>query len=159
MIQILGTDQFYWDADNIYIYDTTEPLNQIRIGRYDGTNYGIGFTEDGGATWETAIGFHGVQIGSLTILDVENQLSETRVEVHSSEGTVYNTDASPTLSTTLTARVYVGTILLADLTGYSFQWQESSNNGVSWVDISGATSSTLSYSAVTTKLVRVQVIK
>jgi hypothetical protein len=70
LIKILGTDQFYWDADNIYIYDTSEPLNQIRIGRYHDTNYGIGFTEDGGATWQTAIGFDGTHIRSDANIDL-----------------------------------------------------------------------------------------
>ena len=60
LITILGTDQFYWDADNIYIFDTENPDNQIRIGKYDGEHYGIGYTTDSGVTWQTAIGFDGV---------------------------------------------------------------------------------------------------
>ena len=59
-ITILGTDQFYWDADNIYIFDPSNPDRQIRIGKYDGTNYGIGYTTDNGVTWQNAIGFDGV---------------------------------------------------------------------------------------------------
>lgn len=59
-ITILGTDQFYWDADNIYIFDPSNPDRQIRIGKYDGTNYGIGYTKDNGDTWLNAIGFDGV---------------------------------------------------------------------------------------------------
>lgn len=35
-------------------------LRQIRIGCYDGVHWGIGFTQDNGATWETAIDFNGV---------------------------------------------------------------------------------------------------
>ena len=66
LVQILGTDQFYWDADNIYIYDTSEPLNQIRIGRYNGIDYGIGYTKDGGATWLNAIGFNGVNFTAIS---------------------------------------------------------------------------------------------
>jgi len=74
-IKILGTEQFYWDANNIYIYDTTTPLNQIRIGQYDGTNYGIGFTNDGGATWESAIGFGGAHFGAAEISALEARFS------------------------------------------------------------------------------------
>lgn len=37
-------------------------LKQIRIGKYDGTNYGIGYTTDGGATWQTAMDFNGLNV-------------------------------------------------------------------------------------------------
>ena len=84
-------------------------MNQIRIGRYDGVNYGIGFTKDGGSTWQTAIGFDGVKIGSLTVQDIESQLSEVRIDIFSSEGVLYNSDVSSTFSTTLYARIFVGT--------------------------------------------------
>lgn len=33
---------------------------QIRIGKYDGVNYGIAFTNDSGATWQSAIDFNGM---------------------------------------------------------------------------------------------------
>ena len=80
-VQILGTDQFYWDADNIYIYDTDEPMNQIRIGRYDGTKYGIGFTNDGGGTWQTAIGFDGGHLGSISYSDYEEGVSGLQEDI------------------------------------------------------------------------------
>jgi len=35
---------------------------QIRIGCYDGTHYGVGFSPDGGVTWDTAIDFDGVKM-------------------------------------------------------------------------------------------------
>ena len=68
LITIFGSDQFYWDATNIYIINPADADQQIRIGKYDGTNYGIGFTTDGGSTWSTAIGFSGVvfSAGSVT---------------------------------------------------------------------------------------------
>jgi hypothetical protein len=67
MVKILGTDQFVWDGDNIYITDPMYPNKQIRIGRYDGINYGIGFTQDDGATWIAAFGFDGINLNYATI--------------------------------------------------------------------------------------------
>ena len=67
MVKILGTDQFVWDGDNIYIADPMNPNRQIRIGRYDGVNYGIGFTQDDGATWTAAFGFDGINLNYASI--------------------------------------------------------------------------------------------
>lgn len=45
------------------MYSRSAPsLRQIRIGRYDGTNYGIAFSNDGGETWTTAIDFNGINV-------------------------------------------------------------------------------------------------
>lgn len=68
LVKILGTSQFYWDSGNIYIINPEDMNKQIRIGAYDGTNLGIGFTQDGGETWQNAIGFDGLtlQAGSIT---------------------------------------------------------------------------------------------
>ena len=62
LIRILGTTNFYWDAGNIYIINPNDSGQQIRIGQYDGTRYGIGFTRDGGVTWQTAMDFQGLNI-------------------------------------------------------------------------------------------------
>lgn len=62
LIRILGTTSFYWDAGNIYIVDPSDSNKQIRIGQYDGENYGIGFTRDGGLTWQTAMDFNGLNV-------------------------------------------------------------------------------------------------
>lgn len=78
VVKILGTDQFYWDSDNIYIYDTNDANNQIRIGRYDGTHYGIAFTNDGGTTWQSALSFAGLTVKSLN----NNSLSVDETGVH-----------------------------------------------------------------------------
>ena len=68
LVRILGTAQFYWDAANIHIIDPKNRNRQIRIGAYDGTNLGIGYTQDGGATWSNAIGFNGLTItGYVTV--------------------------------------------------------------------------------------------
>ena len=62
LIRILGTTNFYWDAGNIYIINPNDSGQQIRIGQYDGTRYGIGFTRDGGLTWQTAMDFQGLNV-------------------------------------------------------------------------------------------------
>lgn len=69
LVKILGTDAFYWDSQAIFIFDENDATKnrQIRIGKYDGKNYGIGYTTDGGATWQNAIGFNGVTIGAGSI--------------------------------------------------------------------------------------------
>lgn len=64
-ITIIGSDRFYWDADNIYILDQTDDQKQIRIGLYDGQHNGIGFTTDGGQTWQNAIGFESISLSAL----------------------------------------------------------------------------------------------
>lgn len=80
VIKIFGTNSFYWDAANINIINPTNTNHQIRIGRFDGTNYGIGFTTDGGETWASAIGFNGVVLSAGAVTketlsaDVSGQL-------------------------------------------------------------------------------------
>lgn len=64
LVTILGNSNFYWDAANIVLQNPAVANNQIRIGQYDGTNLGIGFTKDGGRSWSTAIGFGGAQFGA-----------------------------------------------------------------------------------------------
>ena len=64
LIRILGSDMFYWDAANIHIFDPDNDLNEIRIGMYDGKNYGIAFSQDGGLTWSSAIDFNGAHIAT-----------------------------------------------------------------------------------------------
>ena len=70
LVKILGDDKFYWDANNICIINPDNNLQQIRIGKYDGVHYGVGFTKDGGKTWEQSMDFNGViaqSIGTLTL--------------------------------------------------------------------------------------------
>jgi phage minor structural protein len=66
LIEIFGSTQFYWDGDNIYIINPANSNQQIRIGKYDGTNYGIAFTTNGGATWNVAIQFNGINASAIT---------------------------------------------------------------------------------------------
>lgn len=98
LVKILGTDRFYWDSQNIYIFDTNDNKKQIRIGLYDGVNYGIGYTQDGGDTWNNAISFDGVHLsaGSVSKSDL-NQSLQQEIE---SDGFHAGTTApvSPTLN-------------------------------------------------------------
>lgn len=74
LVRILGTDRFFWDAANIYILDPLNMDRQIRIGLYDGINNGIGFTQDGGRTWQNAIGFNGVNLSTEQIKNIVSQV-------------------------------------------------------------------------------------
>ena len=77
LVKILGTEHFYWNADNIVIEDPTDPDRQIRYGRYDGLNYGIGFTHDGGESWTLAIGFEGPDLSANpSFSNMENTLRD-----------------------------------------------------------------------------------
>ncbi len=67
LVKILGNANFYWDSDNIYIINPANTNQQIRLGKYDGTNLGIAFTEDGGTNWTQAITFTGVNASSVTV--------------------------------------------------------------------------------------------
>lgn len=74
LVRILGTDRFYWDAANIYILDPLNTNRQIRIGLYDGVRSGIGYTQNGGRTWQNAIGFDGVKLSTEQIRDIASQV-------------------------------------------------------------------------------------
>lgn len=74
-ITIMGSEMFYWNGDNIYVFNPSNSQEQIRIGKYDGKNYGIGFTHDGGTTWETAIDFNGARLSSA----IENRIAALEV--------------------------------------------------------------------------------
>lgn len=60
-VKILADSLFYWDKDNITIVDPTNQNRIIRFGKYDGTNYGLGFSSDGGSTWTTGLTFTGIK--------------------------------------------------------------------------------------------------
>ena len=66
-VTILGTDRFFWDSASICAIDPDDSNRQIRFGLYDGQNYGIGYTLDGGATWRSAIDFDGVKFAAGTV--------------------------------------------------------------------------------------------
>lgn len=67
LVKIFGDAQFSWDDSNIEIIkpkddpdDPDEPLKIIRLGKYDGVNYGLGFSIDGGVTWISGYDFNGI---------------------------------------------------------------------------------------------------
>lgn len=76
LIKILGSSVFYWDSANIFIIDPNNINNQIRIGQYDGVHYGIGFTNDGGTTWTTAMNFNGLNISATGFAVVYVQMAD-----------------------------------------------------------------------------------
>ena len=91
LVKILGTDRFVWDADNIYIFTTHDANRQIRIGRYDGTNYGIAFTSDNGNTFTQVIDHNGVQFsteGLATIAELKATEGRITARITNVEGDV-----------------------------------------------------------------------
>ena len=70
LVKILGDTQFYWDSQNINIINPQNTQQIIRIGKYDETNYGIGFSSDGGTTWTSSMDFHGVIATSIGALEI-----------------------------------------------------------------------------------------
>lgn len=70
LVKILGDTQFYWDSQNINIVNPQNPQQIIRIGKYDGTHYGIGFSSNGGTTWTSSMDFNGVIATSIGALEI-----------------------------------------------------------------------------------------
>ena len=64
LVTILGNENVYMAGANIYVLDPANHDHQIRIGQFDGTRTGIGFTTDGGATWTQTIDYTGISIAS-----------------------------------------------------------------------------------------------
>ena len=64
-VTILGDTQFSWDAANIEIVNPNDTDQIIRFGKYDGTNYGLGFSHDGGTTWKSGIDFSGMKLNDI----------------------------------------------------------------------------------------------
>lgn len=59
-VTIFGDTNFTWDDANITIVDPNDNQRMIRFGKYDGTNYGLGFSLDGGTTWTSGFSFTGI---------------------------------------------------------------------------------------------------
>lgn len=60
-VTILGDTNFTWDDANITMVDPSDTNRMIRFGKYDGTHYGLGFSIDGGITWESGFDFNGIR--------------------------------------------------------------------------------------------------
>lgn len=75
-VRISGGLNFKWDGDYIVAIDPTNANKQIRFGLYDGSSMGIGYTTDGGVTWQNAIGFNGVTLaaGSVSTSNLSTEL-------------------------------------------------------------------------------------
>lgn len=65
-VTILGDTQFYWDNSNITLINPTNTNKIVRLGKYDGTNYGLGFSTDGGRTWKAGFNFDGIIADMIT---------------------------------------------------------------------------------------------
>lgn len=76
MVKIVGDANFYWDAANICVINPQNSNQQVRFGCYDGTNYGIGFTQDGGNSWQSAMDFNGLNITSVETVKTYRQPSQ-----------------------------------------------------------------------------------
>ncbi len=61
-VKVLGDNNFYWDNNNITIVNPSDANKMIRLGKYDGTNYGLGFSDDGGVTWTSGVDFDGIKL-------------------------------------------------------------------------------------------------
>lgn len=81
LVEIMGDTHFRWNDQNIYMIDPNNAQRQIRIGKYNGTEYGIGFTNDGGSTWNTQLSFDGLQVGSNTDFEEGYSPSEIKDDV------------------------------------------------------------------------------
>lgn len=89
LVKILGTDKFFWDANAISIINPSDSNKIIKIGQYDGTNYGIGFSSDGGQTWTQSMNFDGIIAQSIGALEISadkitsGTLSSARIAANS----------------------------------------------------------------------------
>ena len=122
LVTILGNANFFWDAAAITCQNPQDPQQQIRFGLYDGTNYGIAFTNDGGQTWAQAINFTGVTATHLqaatgtftgTLQGVDGTFSG---ELQAATGT-FAGDISAA-NGTFTGTIYAKNIQVGDTAGY-----------------------------------------
>ena len=83
LVRILGNSNFYWDAANIVATNPNNKNQQIRFGLYDGTHYGIGFTTNGGKTWQSAISFNGINFSAVQneINDLDSRMESVEFKV------------------------------------------------------------------------------
>lgn len=107
LVTILGNAHFYWDAANIICQDPGDTNRQLRFGQYDGEHYGLALTQDGGATWQTAIDFDGAAIASALKTDyiqIMNDLvkivSGGQVDIQTNRFALKNADGRNLLAVT-----------------------------------------------------------
>ena len=83
LVKILGNSNFYWDAANIVATNPNNQNQQIRFGLYDGAHYGIGFTTNGGKTWQSAISFNGINFSAVQneINDLDSRMESVEFKV------------------------------------------------------------------------------
>lgn len=116
---------------------------------------------DGGASWSNITSGGNTSVLNLTGLSAADNNNRYRVLVTDcgitvpSDAAVLNVVPAGSISmqpANVAACEGSDAVFMVTATGSSYQWQISTDNGVSWTDISGANSTTLNISAVTTSL-------
>lgn len=67
LVRISGDNYMYWDKAFIHIANPQNSQQIMRFGKYDGTNYGLGISTDGGVTWKTAANMQGIFADAIII--------------------------------------------------------------------------------------------
>jgi hypothetical protein len=130
----------------------TTPINLTASGNPAGTtvNFGTNPVTPGNSTTVTLTGTNTLAAGtySVTVTGVAGSITKARVIsfiVQAGAGPAINTQ--PTTQATCDG----GNVTFVVVSGgTSYQWQESTNSGANWNNISGATSSILTINGVTT---------
>lgn len=125
LIEIFGSANFRWDGNNIYILDPVNSQKQMRIGNYQGSDYGIAFTQDGGATWNVALDYNGFHLNFTEVVGLEDELNtidgkatEAKSTADSAAGTA-NTANETANSANQAAQAAQGTANAANATANS----------------------------------------
>jgi hypothetical protein len=79
-IKIEGSTNFYWDEENIFIVNPGDANQQVRLGKYDGTHYGIGFTTNGGSTWSVVLDSTGLTATGTNLRTIMSGATPLRVQ-------------------------------------------------------------------------------
>ena len=85
-VTILGDTYFTWEDANITITDPEDTNKMIRLGLYDGVNYGLGFTVDGGSTWTSGYDFNGIRLMGSVGSKSKIVLQEDYMMINNSSG-------------------------------------------------------------------------
>lgn len=149
MVKVFGDNNFYWDNSNITLISPSDQNKMIRFGKYDGVNYGLGFSNDGGTTWSSGFDFDGIRLtktGTTSYAKLTGDSFEIR---NSSNETIayigHDTCVDLNGNNVTAPRYLLGTRKSGTVTGiYSFA-------GGQLTDVSGPYSIAIGYSATSMK--------